>query len=90
MRFRQGIAFLCRVRGLLKKKMGGRETSLLLSGNDEFQVKLLLCLLCHARSWALVWAENACFSIKFQILQTLEEILLVHREKRILPKFQLI
>ena len=43
-----------------------------------------------SKLWTLGWAENACFFIKFRISQTLGEILLIHRKKGILPKFQLI
>ena len=35
----------------------------------------------------LGWAKNACFLIKFRILQTLVENLLIHRKKGIMPKF---
>ena len=36
------------------------------------------------------WAKNAGFFVQFRILQMLCEILLIHRTKWILPKFQLI
>ena len=37
-----------------------------------------------------VVSSRACFLIKFRILQTLAETMLIHREKRLLPKFHLI
>ena len=40
-------------------------------------------------AYELGWAENARFLIKFWILQTLGEILLIYRKKGILPNFQL-
>ena len=41
----------------------------------------------HLQTYPLGWAENACFFIKFRILQTLGEILLLHRKKEYCPNF---
>ena len=39
-------------------------------------------------AWTVGRVENASFFIKFRISQTFGEILLIHRKKRILPKFE--
>ena len=54
---------------------------------SQYSTKNFACVRRVIKYCILGWTENTCFFIKFRILQTLGEILLIHRKKEYCPNF---